>query len=142
MNKPIQLDFDTLKEDWNWYSLKDETRIKVKLIVVNVIKSDSTFDVNTEKVFGVVSPPDKMGLRTDQRHSQEELSRSIIEDDLDFSTIKEDWNSYKLPDGTILKAKLALTKVSKTSKYDHAGDPFYVFQSAPLFKILKPKNSS
>ena len=37
----------------------------------------------------------------------------VLAQDLNYESIKEDWNVYKLEDGTILKAKLAAVKISR-----------------------------
>ncbi|MFC2026548.1 hypothetical protein ACFLUX_01055 [Chloroflexota bacterium] len=52
--------------------------------------------------------------------------------DLEYETVKEDWNIYKLEDGTILKAKIVAGKISrgladdgKSIFYNPDGEPFY-----------------
>lgn len=52
--------------------------------------------------------------------------------DLEYETVKEDWNIYKLEDGTTLRAKLVVQKISrgladdgKAIRYNPDGEPFY-----------------
>ncbi|MHA1615877.1 MAG: hypothetical protein ACTSX9_00995 [Candidatus Njordarchaeales archaeon] len=53
--------------------------------------------------------------------------RTIEGEEIKFEPIKEDWNIYRLEDGRILKVKLVLVKVYKTSERDPiTGEPIYV----------------
>ena len=136
------IEFKTKREDWNWYSLKDGTKIKVKPVLIAVVKSDSQVAVNMEKIFGVVPLEGKLGPEDAHKYTIDELTKSVIEDDLEFSPEKEDWNIYELDDGSVLQVKLILAKIGKTDKYDSEGIPRYVFQSTPLIKFTSPKKAS
>jgi len=49
---------------------------------------------------------------------------------VDFEVVKEEWNEYKLTDGSTLKIKLVLTGVMRlSSQYDPVGNPVYVISS-------------
>lgn len=68
-------------------------------------------------------------------------------EDLDFETVKEDWNEYRLSDGTTLKVKIVLTGVRRLKdRYTPTGDPVYVIASQNIVrtvnvpKELKRKN--
>lgn len=60
-------------------------------------------------------------------------------DDVDFETIREGWNLYKLADGTILRVKLVLTQVKRTKKYRPDGDPIYQIWSHNVIHAKVPK---
>jgi len=56
----------------------------------------------------------------------------ILAEDLEYETIKEDWNIYKLEDGTTLKIKMVVQKIyralmddKKTIRYAPDGTPVY-----------------
>ena len=68
----------------------------------------------------------------------EEKRRIPPGEDIDFEVLKEDWNEYKLADGTTLNLKLILTKVIKTNEYDPAGAPIYVCGSTNVAKTKVP----
>jgi len=56
-----------------------------------------------------------------------------------FTPIKEEWNEYKLEDGTILKIKLVLVDVLRTEKYDPiTGDPHYITKSVNIVTAIVP----
>lgn len=60
------------------------------------------------------------------------LEGGILAEDLSYETIREDWNVYRLSDGTVLKVKLAALKISrgleddgKSIRYTKDGEPYY-----------------
>lgn len=55
--------------------------------------------------------------------------------DLKFKTVREDWNIYELEDGTILRAKLVATKISRGLDPE-TGDIYYVEgRGEPIYNI-------
>ncbi len=61
-------------------------------------------------------------------------------EDVDFDTIKEDWNEYKLEDGTTLKFKTIISSVIRTAEYDPmTGDPVYHIRSTNVLRVKVPK---
>ena len=51
---------------------------------------------------------------------------------LEFEVRKDQWQEISLPDGTILKIKLVVTDVLKTTKKNDAGEPVYLVRSVPV----------
>jgi len=56
--------------------------------------------------------------------------------DLDFETVKEDWNVYKLQDGTTLKIRLVLEGVKRLKKYNPDGTPIYLINSGKSVRAV------
>lgn len=53
----------------------------------------------------------------------------------------EQWNTYLLEDGSVLKVKLVVTKVSRLdNSYDAEGNPVYIFQSTNVTSVETPEN--
>ncbi len=53
----------------------------------------------------------------------------------------EQWNHYLLEDGSVLKVKLVVTKVSRIDNaYDAEGNPLYIFQSTNVTSVESPEN--
>jgi len=137
-------DFETKEENWNEYKIEDGTTIRVKFIMVKILRREITgghdFRFNSSKVISVNAPLEKSGKPSDGNYSPEELFDSITETDMKFKQVNEEkWNKYLLKDGTKIMAKLAITDIGKTDKYDEFGDPIYNIQSQPLFKAVPPK---
>lgn len=58
---------------------------------------------------------------------------------LDFQTNKEEWNGYKLEDGTIMKFKSVVVKVVRTEEYNKFGEPIYIVNSQNMVSASVPK---
>jgi hypothetical protein len=53
--------------------------------------------------------------------------------DLDFRTLREEWNEYETEDGTRVRVKLVVSGIIRTDRYDHQADqPIYVVQSGNI----------
>ncbi|MFQ5790612.1 MAG: hypothetical protein ACE5JI_09080, partial [Acidobacteriota bacterium] len=50
-----KVDFDIEKENWNVYSLQDGTRLKIRLVVAQVIRLDGEYTVDGDPVYLVNS---------------------------------------------------------------------------------------
>jgi hypothetical protein len=58
-------------------------------------------------------------------------------EEVDFENEKEEWNVYKLADGTTLKVKVVLVNVVRSrDKYDPLGNPIYGITSQNIVKVL------
>ncbi|MCW7071256.1 hypothetical protein B6V00_02135 [ANME-1 cluster archaeon ex4572_4] len=59
--------------------------------------------------------------------------------DVDFETVKEDWNEYKLEDGTVLRFKTIVSSIIRTENYDPmTGDPVYHVRSTNVLRVKVP----
>jgi hypothetical protein len=54
---------------------------------------------------------------------------------LDWSSEKEYWNSYKLEDGTLMKVKLILQGVKRTDQHNPDGTPIYLINSTNVVRV-------
>ena len=79
------------------------------------------------------------------------MQRDLMEaEDIDFEEEKENWNTYKLVDGTTLKIKLVLRGVKRLKKFAPDGNPIYVINAQNVLRMvdvpkelkMKPKPSS
>ena len=83
---------------------------------------------------------------------QQRITQKILAEaeDLDFMEEKEQWNIYKLNDGTTLKVKLVLQGVKRLQKCDPTGSPIYLIKSTNIVRAVdipqelkaKPKTST
>ena len=66
------------------------------------------------------------------------MAKQIAEGEpVDFEVVKEDWNEYKLTDGSTLKIKLVLTGVMRlNNQYDPVGNPVYVISSQNAVRVI------
>lgn len=143
--EPEYIDFDVIKEDWNLYKIEDGTILKLKLVFIKVIREgvDSVgnpiYSINSQNVVGIIPPKELMGPPSNRSYTPQEIADSIVKEDLKFEVIREDWNEYKLKDGTTLYIKPVVTMVSRTSLFDRRGEPIYNVQSQIIIKERIPK---
>jgi hypothetical protein len=133
------LDFIVIKEGWSEYKLENGSVVRVRHILQKVIKEESGLSINATTTVSVFSPPELKGSPSLKAYIPQELESSIVEENLEFETIKEDWNEYELEDKTKLYVKPVLTVISKTDKYDSYGEPLYLTQVHPLTKVIPRK---
>jgi len=130
------IDFETSKEVWNEYKLEDGTIIKLKFILIKIIKENTKYSLNSQMVTGAIPSPDLIGTPSQGIYSPQELEKSIEKKDLQFETVKEDWNIYELNDGSKLSVKPILVSVSRTNRYDQQGEPIYATQTQQIIKKI------
>jgi hypothetical protein len=132
----IELEFETVREGWNIYAVKDVANVtlKVKLVLMRLFLNDfdpagnPNFGAFANLVFAVSIPsdvPELRGPKSTRIYSSEEIAQSIVAKDLPFDPIKEEWNDYKLAEGMNLGARAIVTSISRTSKFDPNGDAIY-----------------
>ena len=51
----VEIDFESLKEDWSIYKLKDGTTLKVKLVLVRVIRTKGSYDPIGNPIYAIMS---------------------------------------------------------------------------------------
>jgi hypothetical protein len=65
------------------------------------------------------------------------MQKDLMEaEDLDFTEETEQWNSYKLSDGTILRIKLILREVKRLKKWKPDGSPIYMINSQNIVRTV------
>lgn len=59
-------------------------------------------------------------------------NRLTLAEDIEYETVREDWNVYQLRDGTVVKVKLIVQKISRaldddeqSVRYTPDGEPMY-----------------
>jgi len=117
----------------------------MKLVVVKISREgidevgNPIYGITSRVVLGFLPPKELKGPPSDKKYSPEEILDSIVQEDLRFEKIKEDWNVYKLKDGAILKIKVIPTMVNKTKLFDNKGEPIYQVQHQLVMKGHIPK---
>lgn len=67
--------------------------------------------------------------------------REVDATPIDINQANEQWNNYILDDGSTLRVKLVITKVSRLdNEYDVEGNSVYLFQSTNVVSVNCPEN--
>ncbi|MBI4013493.1 MAG: hypothetical protein HY359_14335 [Candidatus Rokubacteria bacterium] len=59
-------------------------------------------------------------------------------EELAFEPLKESWNEYRCEDGSYVKIKLVVAKVTRLDKQNAAGEPIYVVNSSSVVAATPP----
>jgi hypothetical protein len=129
------IDFDVIKEVWNFYKIDDGTILKIKMVLLRVIQDpDPLGNLKTGTLINTIIAP----IPPKELRNKQKLEPKF---DMGFSTMKEDWNEYDINDGTILKIKPTIAQIDRTDKLDPRGEPLYVVNMQPFIKKI-PKTVS
>jgi hypothetical protein len=143
------VDFQVVREDWSRYKLADGATLKTRLVITKVIRTDQYDPATGEPMYvfssttlmSTICPNALRGKPTVQPLTPQLVQQSITEV-IDFESVDLDgkWNVYNFSDGTVLKIKLEVTKVSKTSLCEETGDPVYFVASQNVVRFTTPPN--
>jgi len=151
MAKPIlpmfeEVDFEIEREVWNVYELDDRSTIKMRCVLVKLLKSLTPtkippppgmpkgikgFEFQTvfQNILAVTKSPLKLMGKPTPPLSPLELKK-IDKIEVGYTPYLEDWNIYRLSDGTKLKVKLVVSAIYRIPKhYDLFGYPVYFINS-------------
>lgn len=139
--KPI--DFEVIKEPWLVYQLKDNTKLKTRYILTRLFKKiqekKAVYNFDGQTITVVLISPELKGPTDNRKYSNQELQQSIIQQEVKYDVISEEWNEYYADDGTKIRMKATVTDVKKTDKHDVEGQPIYMVDTNVLLQIKPPK---
>ena len=140
-----ELRFDVIREPWNEYELPDGSILRVKHVLLRIFRIEEPegrisweTDVRSNVVLSHV-PEGSKGPPSSVTYSHEQLRSQIVEHDVDYKTLSEEWNEYVLEDGTKIRIKFTVTRISKTDKFDRRGEPIYVVEHAMIPRVILPR---
>lgn len=67
----------------------------------------------------------------------ESTSATVIDEDMKYTTLKEDFNVYDLSSGGVISIKTVLGQVQKTDRYNNVGEPIYNVNAQPIIKVKR-----
>lgn len=144
----VELSFEPIHEGWSIYKTKDDVIIKMRVVVLHILLSGVTEDGNAQLalgfnlLFAVTAPQEVKGPLNSQPIAPEQVMAAIVERDVPFDTVKEDWNEYAV-EGVKVGVKPVATVVSKSSLFDADGEPVYNVQyQAVIRAITKPEDKA
>ncbi len=141
--KPI--DFDVVREPWQKYELRDNTKVKTKLAITKIYKKlnengKPNYTIDGQNLTALLAPPESRGTPDTNSYTPQQYEQSVIQDDVKYSTLSEEWHEYIVDDGTRLRIKTTVTRIRKTSKFDKDGEPVYLVDTSALINTRLPKN--
>lgn len=136
--------FKTTSENWGDYALNDGSCLRMRMNVIKIARQiDDTgniaFNINGSPAIGVISPKNLRGTPSSRPPTPQELTATIVEEDVELSVVEEKWSTYQLQDGTVISIKLIPIKVSRTGIFDPNGEPIYNVNHQLLMKASIPE---
>ncbi len=129
----------------SYYKLKDGTVVKI-VASVNHFTPDPKaapnsegFAVNSVNIVTAFVPREKRNPTLFQPYTQSDLETSIIDEDMEPITLKEEFSVYELSNDFVVSVKAVVSQIKKTKYYTPAGEPVYTVNSTPIVKIKKIK---
>ena len=140
--KPI--DFDVVREPWQKYELNDNTKVKTKLAVIKIYKKlnedgNPFYTIDGQTLTALLAPAESRGPPDTNIYTPQQYAESVIQHDVKYSTLSEEWHEYIIDDGTRLRIKTTVTRIRKTSKFDKDGEPVYLVDTGMLVNTVLPK---
>lgn len=128
----VEIDYEVEKEDWNVYELSDGSILRLRSVLIKLAAPKGS-PVNPPVMAGgfqtlqAVKAHQRMkGPPAKSQYSIQELEK-MRKTDVGFTTTRENWNEYRLSDGTRIRVKLNLGTVHRVEGlYDNFGDPVYL----------------
>lgn len=148
----VDVDFEVVKEPWNKYQLDDNAILKVKLVLTllrrkELLRPDGSvekivgFSFDSQNVTTLQSVPESLkGSPSTESYDPKQLESSIVQDDIGYTTLAEEWNEYLDETGEKVRMKTTVGRVARTSKFDKHGNPVYLVSSHGIadIKVRKP----
>lgn len=132
------VDFEIEKEVWNRYKLVENAEFRGRVVLLKLFKSpvqeskDLGLGGDTQILVSIIPYPNYslFGKPIPKLYSPQEIDQAK-KVDVEFSQIAEDWNVYKLSNGTKIKIKLVLASIKRCLElYDKDGIPIYTLDSS------------
>lgn len=141
------IDFEIEKEVWNTYDLADGTRLKSRTVLFKLARSPTekagefAYNAAFQNLVSAFVHPRNKGAPSARQYTEQEMA-TLPKEEVNFTTEYEDWNIYKLPDGSRLKTKLVVSSILKVKlegAFNLFGEPLYVVNQtnivAPVPKV-------
>jgi hypothetical protein len=139
----IIVDFKVMKEEWQRYSLSDGSVLRAKLVLTSVYRTQTQTNPIGEPLYSwnfalplpaaLVSYPEKFkGEQTTTPITSETLVKNVDESvDFEMQGTQDEWNVYNLKDGTVLRVRLNITGIQRTTFHGATGEPLYNISTGP-----------
>lgn len=124
----------------SYYRLTDGTILKIIVTISHLIPDPRKPDglaVNTNNIVSSFVPREN---RVTQESTPAPLvftDNDILEDDVDFEVLRENFSNYDLSNQLVISVKPVLGQVKKTRYLTAEGEPIYTITINPIIKIKR-----
>lgn len=137
------VDFEIIKEPWNKYSIKDGSELKTRAMLKSAwyVQKDGNkqYSIDLQNFHVIMCDPSLQGEKNQTRYTKEQIGKHIEVEDSRYDTISYEANEYRLDDDTKILMHNNITKISRTSLFDHIGNRIYRVDSEASMTITPRK---
>ena len=129
-----------LKIKPSYYKLNDDSQaIVCALISINhllPLADDPTkLEMNLSRQVNVFVPKENRKSESSAPVTLSEIQSAIIERDVSYETLAENFSEYDLSNGVIVSLKTVAGQISRSKFYTPQGEPIYTVATTPIIKI-------
>lgn len=124
----------------SYYKLNDGTIIRALVQVNSLVpdpKNPDGFSVNQNNLVIAYVPKEKRNPISFQPYNPAELEQNIVDQDVDFEVLRENFSVYELSNNMVLSVKTVVGQIRKTKFYTKEGEPVYIINTNPIIKVKK-----
>jgi hypothetical protein len=124
----------------SFYKLTDGTIIKIDIIMNHLVpdpRQPDGFNINSTNVVSSFVSRDKRKPEAFVPFSPAEPNTGIVDEDVEFDVLQENFSVYELSNGLVMSIKPVLAQVKKTKFYTEMGEPVYTMNFNPIIKVKK-----
>ena len=136
------VDFDVISENWSAYELEDDTLIRTKNVLMDIIEAGPAVEKGSEfgvgaKLLNVVHSPSSLRGPKGKATEVKELEKFIVQPNMKFRQIKDGGPAkYETKNSTITLVT-RVRRIEKTSKFDAKGMPAYIIRTENQILVEK-----
>lgn len=126
----------------SYYKLQDGSGAIVEAYVhINYLLADprapNGISINSTNIITAFVPKEKRRPEAFVQFTQDELQSNIIDDDVEFEVLRENFSVYDLSNGMVMSLKTVMGQIRKTKFFAITGEPLYMININPIIKIKK-----
>lgn len=125
------------------YRLTDGTeslvRITFDLHSITPDLGHGNFKITSSVHVQTFVPPKNRKPEKFKPHDPNDLQSGVMDDDIGYEALSEDFSTFELSNGFVLGIKCVLAQVKRTMFFTPAGEPVYLFNASIVQKVTKKK---
>lgn len=127
----------------SYYKLSDGTIIKAIVEIHALLpdpKNPDGFSIVSTNIINAFTPKENRNPAAFVTYTNPQLNEGIVDDDVDYEVLRENFSVYELNNGFVLSVKTVVGQIQKSKFFTRDGEPVYKVNTNPIIKMKKPKS--
>jgi len=124
----------------SYYKLDDNTIIKALVQIHALIpnpRNPEGFSVSSTNIINAYVPKENRNPEAFVQYTSQQLNEGIVNEDVNFEVLRENFSVYKLSNGLTLSVKTVVGQIKKSRYFTQDGEPVYIVNTQPIIKVKK-----